>query len=76
VQSHRLKIRDAEGCADGKCPPTGRSCGIEVPGEVGVGHDLVRLAPCVSGERLTAPLAWDFVNDRAHFAPSPMQRSF
>jgi hypothetical protein len=37
MQSHRLKIRDAEGRTDVEGPPTGRSCGIEVPAGKG-GH--------------------------------------
>jgi hypothetical protein len=58
------------------CASTSRSSGGEVPGVVGLGHDLVRLAPLVPGKRLTGPLAWGFVNDRAHLASSPRQRSF
>jgi hypothetical protein len=46
------------------------------PGAVGLGHDLVGLAPGMSVERLTGPLTWGVVNDRAHHAPPRMPSSF
>jgi hypothetical protein len=49
--------------------------GGQVPGVVGVGHDLIGLTPGMPVERRTGPLTWGFLNDRAHRAPSLLPRS-